>query len=368
MLLEIIPLLSDGQFHSGEELGQKLNLTRSAVWKIIQQLQNDWGIEIESRKGLGYRIPSGLQLLNLNEIQSHIAPNIAHVMGPIELFPILTSTNDYLMNWVSSNNPISKKKKALKRNPWASDDIHHNDASPVIPLQNRVCIAECQTKGKGRRGREWISPFGQNIYLSMLWNFPKDFSELSGLSLVIAIAAIKTIEKFCVDQNNIKLKPLGIKWPNDIIFNDRKLGGILIELSGETCNISHAVIGIGLNAVMPEQEGKKISQPWSHLHTLLGQRPNRNHILGLLITEMITAITLFQDEGLKPFILDWKKYDLCYDSPISLHTPQGIVQGKSLGINEKGNLLVETHNEGVRAFSTGEIVSLRKEPINLVKI
>lgn len=338
-MIRIIKLLSDGQFHSGETLGQELNLTRSAIWKLVKQLSL-WDISVETRSGKGYRIQDGLNLLDLPSIKSHIESENLKKLSDIEIFLELPSTNDYLLNgpFQSSNGSVQPSNGSVQLSNG--------------PFQHRVCLAERQTKGRGRSKRTWFSPFAKNIALSILWYFPKDVSELSGLSLAIGVATLKTLHRLGIIEN------LMLKWPNDILWKNQKIGGILIELTGETHHISRTVIGVGLNIDVPKHYDDKIDQPWINLESIIEHKLDRNLLTGLLLNELLNALQLFQEQGLTPFLEFWKKHDLTYGKTISIITPSGLLQGKSLGVNDKGHLLLQTKDQEIKAFSSGE-VSLR---------
>jgi BirA family transcriptional regulator, biotin operon repressor / biotin---[acetyl-CoA-carboxylase] ligase len=345
-MLRIVRLLCDGEYHSGEELGKTLNITRSAIWKLVKQL-SQWDLEVESRTGLGYRIPNGLKLLDIPSIQNHIEAKQLALLDKIEIFTTLPSTNDYLMN-----------KKSEPKETCAQ-----------VQFQNQACFAEMQTQGKGRLGRPWYSPFAKNIYLSLLWHFPKDISELSGLSLATATAILKTLQKFGIAE-------AGLKWPNDILWKNQKLAGTLIEVSGEAHDTTRTVIGIGLNVAVCCPTTQKINQPWTDLQTILDANTNsklqkeqeeslkaksildRNRLSGLLLNELIQTLTLFQEEGLRPFLPYWQEHDLSKNKAVSLITPHHVQKGLCLGINDRGYCLLKTENGEILSFSTGEI-SLR---------
>lgn len=316
---KLITLLSDGSFHSGAALGTALGLTRSAIWKLIQQFPA-WDIPIESVTGKGYRIPSGLSLLNKDTIQNYLSA--ANQIIPIEIWDSLPSTNDYLMQQLSDK---------TKRTP-------------------RCCLAERQTRGKGRRGRHWVSPFARNIHLSLLWHFPCDVSELSTISLVAAIAIVRTLQSLGITQT------LGLKWPNDVLWQGKKLAGVLIELSGETYDISAAVIGIGLNVDMPNASAQKITQAWTDLSEITEKNQlDRNQIAGRLLNELVNSLKLFQEQGFIPFRETWQSLDLTLNKSISIITPTQILQGIGRGINEQGHIRLELENGDIKAFSSGEV-------------
>lgn len=328
-LKTLIQILSDGEFHSGERLGKQLSLTRSAIWKLIKQLAC-WDLEIESVTNKGYCIPGGLTLLETAKISSFIKKSQKSQLEQIEIFDSLPSTNDYLLNVKSTN------------------------ASPEAPKKNRACFAEKQTQGKSRRGRTWVSPFAKNIYLSLLWHFEKDPSELSGLSLAIAIATVKTLHAFGI------AKDFGIKWPNDVLWENHKLIGILIELSGEANDVCNAVIGVGLNVNMPNSAlyDRNISQPWTDLQRLSNQKIDRNKLAGILLNNLIATASLFQKQGLAAFLPQWQKLDLTFNKPVTIITNTTELQGIGRGINEHGHFLLEIKPGQIKHFPSGE-VSLR---------
>jgi BirA family biotin operon repressor/biotin-[acetyl-CoA-carboxylase] ligase len=218
-------------------------------------------------------------------------------------------------------------------------------------LNNICCLAERQTAGKGRRGKPWFSPFAQNIYMSLLWHFPRDLSALSGLSLVAAIAIAKALQQLGVTD-------LKLKWPNDISWQHKKLSGCLIEISGESHDIASTVIGVGINVHMTSEQTTDITQPWVDLHQITGQIYDRNQLISLVLNEIIQSLVLFQEQGFSPFMDSWKSFDLAYGKIVSLITSLGTIQGIGRGINEQGHLLLELETKELKAFSSGE-VSLR---------
>lgn len=318
----LIQELADGNYHSGEELGNDLGLTRAAIWKLIKTL-NDWGIDIESSTKKGYRIPQGLELLDKRKILKYLAPNSRAILQKLDIFDSLTSTNDYLLQTI--------KEK---------------------PIEVYACFAEKQTAGKGRRGRFWHSPFGTNIYLSLLWQFDKDLSQLAGLSLVIAIGVINALQQYGIKDD------IGLKWPNDILWKNKKLCGILVETRGEVSEALNTVIGIGLNVNMPDSIKDKIDQPWADIKQIMSGDIKRNQLAGLILNNLLLVIAQFEQQGIAPFISQWRQYDLSLDKKISLHTTTEKFHGVARGINEKGCLLLEDSAGKIQHFSIGE-VSLR---------
>ncbi|MBQ0325986.1 bifunctional biotin--[acetyl-CoA-carboxylase] ligase/biotin operon repressor BirA, partial [Providencia rettgeri] len=204
--LQLIDILADAQIHSGEQLGDKLGMTRAAINKHIKTLRS-WGLNIETVTGKGYKLPHQINLLN----RAVIKQQISDVNIIVE--PVINSTNQYMLERIPS----------LK-----SGD---------------TCLAEYQSAGRGRRGRQWVSPFGCNLYLSMYWKLDQGPAAAIGLSLVVGIVIAETLNK--ISQEKVK-----VKWPNDLYMNDKKLAGILVELTGKTGDAAHIIIGIGINIGM----------------------------------------------------------------------------------------------------------------------
>ncbi len=318
----LLQLLSDGKYHSGTILGNKLKLTRGAIWEIIKHAKK-YGIDVEAKTNLGYRIPGGLELLEKKSITKHLKHKTGFDSENLLIFDELTSTNAYVMDLVKTN--TTKKY---------------------------ICFTEHQTAGRGRLGRTWISPFAQNIYLSLSWQFSHEPHELSSLGLVIGIAIIDALKKYGIKNG------LSLKWPNDVLWEKRKLAGILIDLFGETHHVYNAIIGVGLNVNMAKKPGEKIEQPWCDIAQIVNSQPQRNKLAGLLLNSLLTTLTTYQKYGLKPFIEKWKNLDLTYGKKIALITPKQKILGTSLGIDEKGYLLLKDHREQLHHFAAGE-VSLR---------
>ena len=324
-LKTLLKILQDGNCHSGTVLGEKLQLTRSAIWKNIKQLKN-YGINIEAKTNLGYWIPQGLELLDKKAIVKNLRNR--HLIDPKKLyvFDELSSTNDYLSELI-------KTKKAEE----------HKEC---------ICFSEYQSKGKGRLGRKWVSPFAQNIYLSIFWQFSCKPHELSSLSLVIAIAVTEALKDYGIK------KDLDLKWPNDILWQKRKLAGILIELSGEAHHAYNAIISIGLNVNMSQNAGKEIDQAWCDISQITNEIPKRNELAGLLLDHVFNAITTYQGQGLKPFMKKWLQLDVTYGKKVTLITPTEKITGTGAGIDKNGYFLLKDRQGKITSFASGEI-SLR---------
>ena len=213
-----------------------------------------------------------------------------------------------------------------------------------MPIQ--ICLAEQQTHGKGRLGRDWYSPFGQNLYLSCRYAFQKEISELSGLSLVTSLAVVAALRERGVSQ-------LAVKWPNDIVHARGKLSGSLIDIQAETHGACHAVIGIGVNVNM-RQANDAIDQAWTSMRQLMGVDVDRNELCVSLINTLIRYLKRFEAHGLADFVKEWSAHDCLMRQSVAIHQANGRVRGVVTGINAQGHLLLQLADGTVQAFSSGD--------------
>lgn len=201
------------------------------------------------------------------------------------------------------------------------------------------CLAEKQTAGRGRRGRVWDSPLGLNIACSLLWRFKEEQSVI-GLSNAIGVMVANVLHAYGISEG------LQLKWPNDVLFNHRKLAGILLEKSGES-----VVIGIGINLYLPEPKLKERID----IREIIGIPVARNEFVGLLVNELLKGLPLFQQQGLSAFINDWRKQDSLKGRRVNVFTPQKEFSGIAQGINEAGELLLLDEDQQMHVFSYGEV-------------
>lgn len=317
-LAKLTALMSDGEFHDGTALGEALSMTRSAIWKMIKKLEF-YGVEINSVKGKGYALCEPAILLDDEALRMKLADKKCQ----IALFESIDSTNEYFKS--------QKHPKGIK-----------------------FCIAEQQTEGKGRLRRTWHSPFGKNVYLSCLYPFSKDISELSGLSLVVSLAIVATLKKFGIEEG------LHVKWPNDIICDGKKISGTLIELQAESHGSCHAIIGIGLNVNMLIDERKQITQSWTSMRLESGKYLDRNIVCAELINELSVYLLRFERNGFADFSEEWMRSEGMTGKQISIKTITETVSGKVAGINAQGHLLLKTADGQIRAFASGDTSILKK--------
>lgn len=319
--IRLLNILADGRFHSGEALGQAIGISRTMVWKHIQALQS-LGIECHSVSGKGYRLARPVELLDEAVIMASIAEQHRPLLSRLELHPEIHSTNRHLMEQLGRLGP------------------------------GHACLAERQTAGRGRRGREWVSPFACNIYLSLYWRFDISPLQLSGLGLAVGVALIRALRQLGIEDARLK-------WPNDLVWQGRKLAGILLEMSGESGGPCHVVTGVGLNVDMADGDGR-IDQPWVALNQMVSQPLSRNRVAGVVLGELLACARQFQGGGLEPFLSEWQEADAYSGREVVILMGENRFQGVASGIDPSGAIIVAV--DGVmRRFHSGE-VSLRGAP------
>lgn len=226
-----------------------------------------------------------------------------------------------------------------------------NDRLLAMPANQRhrmALLAEHQTSGRGRRGRQWVSPYGRNIYLSMGWTFESGASALGCLPLVVALAA-------CDALAQAGLRGQRVKWPNDLLLDGRKLGGCLVDIQGDASGPCHAVMGVGLNLYMPAglPETVAIDQPWTDLSAALPGL-SRNRLAGQLLNAMLAKTSQFSRQGFQPLQAEWRVRDGLAGQQVELHHAGGTVRGRVLGITAHGALRLQL-SSGTGEYPAGEV-------------
>jgi len=324
-LIPVLRVLADGRFHSGEELGAHLGVGRAAVWKRIGKTK-DYGIEVHAVSGKGYRLPEPLELLDSEAIGVELAAVGALRLRNLEIHDCIDSTNSHLL------------RRAREGAPGGV-----------------VCLAEMQTNGRGRRDRTWVSTFGSNIYLSLLWRYAAGPASLSGLSLAVGVAVARALE-------DLGVSGMMLKWPNDVLWGGRKLGGILIEVAGEGPGPCFVVVGIGVNVHVPATAGADIDQPWIDLREICGDRSvSRNRLAARMIGRILEVLDGFETTGLEPYRISWSRLDAYAGRPVTIHMPDGEISGIAKGVDRDGALLL-AHAGEIRRYTAGEVTLHREGP------
>ncbi|MBP9722519.1 MAG: biotin--[acetyl-CoA-carboxylase] ligase [Gammaproteobacteria bacterium] len=340
----ILQLISDENYHSGQKLAEIFGTSRAAISKRVskinqfleEQLTN---YHINTIVGKGYCLNQQFDYLCLETIRKQL-------LTPAELifFPVLNSTNDYLIN------------------------------KHLLDNQFTVCFTEMQTAGRGRStqaGKKiWYSPFGNNIYCSMGWNYYGNQNLLLGLSLVAGLSVAEVLTDHGATN-------VGLKWPNDVLLDNKKIAGILMEIIGEPNGSCKLVLGFGINIgdnynnkLLTSLE-QNINQPWvnlkNNLKTNLKNNLNitRNIIIINLLNKFISYYNFFIKDGLKDFLQKWQKYDVLHDRLVNIKLANENKLGKALGLDNQGALLVEI-NSKQQVFYSGEVsVCLGLDTTNL---
>jgi BirA family biotin operon repressor/biotin-[acetyl-CoA-carboxylase] ligase len=312
----LLSKLADGAFHSGDALGRELGVSRTAVWKALRDCEA-LGLGLHAVRGRGYRLSQPLELLDEEVIRRQLGDESRQQLAQLSLHEQIDSTNSWLLG---------------------QDRIHAH-----------AVLAEYQQAGRGRRGRDWVSPYAANVYLSLGWCFAGGPAALAGLSLATGVAVARALAGFGI-------KGVGLKWPNDLYLGDAKLGGILLELRGEQEGPCEAIAGIGLNVHMPRSPAATIEQPWTDLaaHT---DALSRNTLVARLLDELMTMFETFSEQGFLACHDDWQALDIFRGREVVLETPRSQVRGIARGVDSNGALLLE-NAAGMQRFHAGE-VSLR---------
>ncbi|WP_051687405.1 bifunctional biotin--[acetyl-CoA-carboxylase] ligase/biotin operon repressor BirA [Microbulbifer sp. HZ11] len=318
-LRPLLDQLADGEVHSGEALGETLGVSRAAVWKQLQKLEA-LGLPVESVKGRGYRLPGGLDLLSTAQILDAVSPQIAPQLERLEVFDQLDSTNAQVLSALAGGQG-----------------------------HGLVVLAEQQTAGRGRRGRQWLSPFAAGISLSIGWQFNGGVQLLEGLSLAVGVALARALSRF--DVPDVRLK-----WPNDVWCRGRKLAGVLLELNGDLTDCCGVVVGIGMNMRLPESVSGAIGQPWIDLETV---RPgiSRNRLVAAMLDELVPMLAAYPDSGFGPWHAPWMALDQFADAEVCVQSAHKRWCGVARGVDTGGALLLEIDGQK-KGFHGGE-VSLR---------
>lgn len=314
----LLEILQDGRFHSGQELGAALGISRSAVWKHLQRLEVSLGLQLYKVPGRGYRLAESISLFD-----------------------------------------IARNTKALKQLDWGlrvmgSADSTNAEALRMLLAGTQapfVVLAEAQTHGRGRRGRAWVSPPAQNLYYTLALTMSGGPQRLAGLSLVVGLAVMQTLRQMGVKQ-------AGVKWPNDIYANGKKIAGILMELTGDPADLCHLAIGIGINVNMTTS-AVEIEQAWTSMRNETSVLVDRNELVRALSHSLHHYLRRHVEEGFGGLRAEWEACNIWHAQHCCLSTGSQQVRGLVIGVDDQGALRLKVDGQE-RHFSGGEL-SLRLE-------
>jgi BirA family biotin operon repressor/biotin-[acetyl-CoA-carboxylase] ligase len=320
----VVARLADGRFHSGEDMARALGVSRSAIWKSLRAVR-ELGLEVHAVTRKGYRLPRPLELLDERAIRADLSKETLRHIASLDVHQTIESTNSLLL------------AKA---------------AGPSGRAQ--VCLAEFQSAGRGRRGRRWLMPFGAGICLSVGWTFTETPRQLSALGLAIGVAVLRALRR-------LKSAAVTLKWPNDIWFEGRKLGGILLELQAEAAGPAYVVVGVGMNYRLPVASRREIEATGTQVAELAelyqDTVPGRNALASAIIEEVLKALEEFGRLGFAPFHKEWRAADALAGHTVTAMKGPDMQGGIARGIDEEGALLLEYRGRVIKIVS-GE-VSLR---------
>lgn len=321
----LLSLLASGAFHSGEQLARRLKISRGGVWKLVHSLQA-MGIDIESVPRQGYRLPRAVDLLEKDAILAAMPAPIREQVERLDVLLTVDSTNRYV-----------------------------GEAEAPPPGGTLVALAEVQNAGRGRRGRSWVAPFGSGICMSMSWQFAEAPPTFCALSLAVGVAVVNALR-------SLGIEGVGLKWPNDLIWQQRKLGGILIDMRGESAGPAQVIIGLGLNIRMPGSVRIQLAEQQAALvadiHEIVRDRtPTRNALAAALVTGLVEMLQTFSARGFAPFADEWRRLDTLADATVKVISGAETTFGRACGVELDGTLLVDVNGQ-LRRFVSGE-VSLR---------
>ncbi len=311
---KLLHLISDGGFHSGEALAKQLGVSRATVFNDLASVADE-GVQLQRIRGRGYRLAGGWQPLDKNEIECCLGAAASRFQ--IEILQQAASSNTELLRRLN------------------------------VP-GGTVMAVELQTAGRGRIGRTWHSGLGNALTFSLLWRFDCGLNVLSGLSLAVGVAILRTLNRY-------KATGVGLKWPNDILTAHGKLGGVLIEAQGDMYGPSLVVIGIGINCSLPMTIAQSINQPAVALDGICAAPPERNQLLAALLQELAEVLHEFSVSGFAVMRAEWEQYHAQQNLPIQLQMPDGtVVSGVARGVSDSGELILETA-QGIRQYNAGEV-------------
>jgi BirA family biotin operon repressor/biotin-[acetyl-CoA-carboxylase] ligase len=314
----LLSRLSADAPQSGSALAAALGVTRAAVWKQVEALRA-LGAPIQAEGGLGYRLAWPIDWLDAERIAAELEPGQRTRVGGIAVAWQIDSTSSELLRRAAS------------------------DRGDLL-----VCCAETQTAGRGRRGRDWRSPLGGNLYFSLLKRFDHGMGALTGLSLAAGTAVIAAL-------SDCGVAGAGLKWPNDVLAGGRKLAGVLIELGGEFLGPCHAVIGVGINLRLPDDIAAAIDQPATDIATVTGaDPPARNRLAGRLLARLIETLDRFAEHGFAAIAPEYARVDLLRGKPVRITAAEGVGDGIAEGVDSRGALRVR-HGDVIAHYDSAEV-------------
>ena len=316
----ILSALKQGNSVSGEELGKKLNISRAAIWKHINKLRKK-GYKITSSPQSGYRLIESAARFIPEEVD------------------------------LGLNNKLIGKRILYREDVTSTQDVAEGLAK-LGGEDGIVVISEKQSTGRGRKGRDWDSPTGEGIYLSVILRPNLTPGQVLQIPLIAGVAVGKAIKMVS------SLEPR-IKWPNDIMIGDRKVGGILTEMNSEINKVNYVILGIGINVTTPRALfPESIRSIATSLAEECGETISRGRLLRHILAEFESLYTQFLTSGFEGIREEWKAMNNTTGSRVKISGEEGEIEGEALDIDSEGFLLIRKENGNVKRIISGD-VSLR---------
>jgi BirA family biotin operon repressor/biotin-[acetyl-CoA-carboxylase] ligase len=318
----LLRALADGEPHSGADLARDFGVTRAAISKAVPKLAS-WELEVSAVRGVGYRLARPIDLLDARALRRALAPRTASRVSQLEVLFEVDSTNRRLL------------------------------ASPPPPAgELAVCLAEFQSAGRGRRGRRWRAPLGSGLCLSVGWQFAAAPRDLGALTLAVGVVARRAVAE-------VAGLDVALKWPNDLALDERKLGGILLELAAEAQGRCHVVAGIGINVSLPPASLATLSDwPRGAIDLATAKRgtpPPRPLLAARLIDGLADLFASYAESGFAPYSAEWRAADFLNGRPVRVDDSPAAASGIARGIDGDGALLIETAGGARRRVLSGDV-------------
>lgn len=313
---QVLRLIAGGEFHSGQALAKLCNVSRARIWQAIELLR-EYGLEIHAVSGKGYSLLNAIELLDKELILANMNQTCATRLSQVQVLNQTDSTNDFIKRGMNYMQP------------------------------NHLVVAEGQVKGRGRMGRGWYSPLTKNIAMSFYTQLKVAPKDLPKLSLVVGICVMKALESLVGP-----FPGCGIKWPNDIWYNDAKLCGILTEsMQAKEGALTPLIIGIGINT---HKIDLPIEAKVTSIEEMTGRLISRNQLIARVMDELVVELKRFEQVGFAAMAQLWQHYDLLRGQQVVITEGEHQSHGLCEGINDLGALMVKQENS-TKAYFNGEV-------------
>ena len=318
---EIIKILCDGKYHSGSSLGEKLGVSRVAIWKHLKSMEQA-GLDIKRQRGVGYKLPNKLELLSVRSINEHLSAEATEALGQIVILGTIDSTNAFVKR-------LSKE---------------HKEAGIVA-------LAERQTAGRGRHGRRWLGSFAGSVNLSIIWEFESGTTSLEGLSLAVGVVVRRAL-------NHMGVVGVQLKWPNDLFLSRKKLGGILLEVLGDPSGPCSVIVGVGINHRISCSVRQNIDQPSTDIFSETQCYVSRNALCATLISYLTELLKSYESTGFSVYQDEWQQLDVTHGEKCTIEIGQKTFTGTAIGVDKNGAIILRTETGEELKFFGGNL-SLR---------